>query len=163
MRKVERISITCDVCGLVFKERASRRRKYCSRKCASMATAIGYQAKRIQKACRHCGKKFQVIKSRENSAHYCTLACKQIYVARSTIKERADKMRGKGTKTKYIKYGGRHLHRQIAEDNIGRPLEEGEIAHHIDGDSLNNDPANITVLPNQAEHCRIHARMRRGT
>lgn len=58
--------------------------------------------------------------------------------------------------TKYKKIGTRHAHRVIAERKLGRRLRKGEIVHHIDGDSLNNDPSNIAVLKNQAEHARLH-------
>jgi hypothetical protein len=38
---------------------------------------------------------------------------------------------------------------------LGRPLEPGEIVHHIDHDKRNNDPANLQVMT-QAEHMRLH-------
>ena len=44
-------------------------------------------------------------------------------------------------------------HRWLAEQALGRPLRPGEVVHHRDGDSLNNDPANLIVLP----HLRFHA------
>lgn len=66
----------------------------------------------------------------------------------------AEKYRGTGTKS-YIKEGGRHQHRVVAEEKLGRPLEEGEIVHHIDGNKFNNDPDNLQVMT-QSEHARIH-------
>lgn len=56
----------------------------------------------------------------------------------------------------YPKYLGRHLHRQIAEQKIGRPLQRGEIVHHIDGDPHNNKPENLEVLMSQSVHARRH-------
>jgi hypothetical protein len=50
---------------------------------------------------------------------------------------------------------GRHEHRVVAEQKLGRKLITGEIVHHIDGDKLNNDPSNLEVLT-AAEHMRRH-------
>ena len=42
---------------------------------------------------------------------------------------------------------GRYVHELIAEAKIGRPLYDGEQAHHIDHDKLNCHPDNIEVIP----------------
>ena len=57
----------------------------------------------------------------------------------------------------YRKLMGEHAHRVVMEQMIGRPLEDGEVVHHKDGDILNNDPKNLELLPSQAEHARIHS------
>ena len=59
--------------------------------------------------------------------------------------------------TRYRKIRGRHEHRIVAEQMLGRPLAPDEVVHHIDGDGLNNDPENLMVLPSQAEHARLHS------
>lgn len=66
----------------------------------------------------------------------------------------ADARRGGGKG--YVKRGGRHEHRAVAEEKLGRALLPGEIAHHKDENKQNNDPDNIEVLPSQAEHARLH-------
>lgn len=43
-------------------------------------------------------------------------------------------------------------YQKIAEKKIGRKLKSSEIVHHLDGDSTNNDPANLFVCKNQSEH-----------
>ena len=63
---------------------------------------------------------------------------------------------GKVKPTTYKKYLGRHIHRQVAEEKLGRALQYGEIVHHVDGDKHNNDPANLQVLIDQSVHARAH-------
>ena len=53
-----------------------------------------------------------------------------------------------------------YQHILVAEEGLGRSLEPGEVVHHLDGDKHNNQMANITVLPSQSEHARLHARER---
>lgn len=57
----------------------------------------------------------------------------------------------------YTKQYGRHEHRVVAEQILGRELRPGEVVHHIDGDKRNNAPENLKVFPSQAEHARFHA------
>lgn len=42
--------------------------------------------------------------------------------------------------------GGTGINRLVAEAKIGRPLEDSEQVHHIDGDPLNPHPDNLEVL-----------------
>jgi hypothetical protein len=46
-------------------------------------------------------------------------------------------------------------HRLVMEEKLGRLLERHEIVHHIDEDTLNNDPENLEVMT-QSEHARLH-------
>lgn len=57
--------------------------------------------------------------------------------------------------TTYRKLYGRHAHRVVAEEMLGRPLQRNEIVHHIDGNKHNNDPSNLQVM-SQADHLRLH-------
>lgn len=58
-------------------------------------------------------------------------------------------------KNSYAKFFGRHEHRVVAEQMLGRPLKEGEIVHHIDGNRRNNTPENLKVMT-QSEHIKEH-------
>ena len=52
------------------------------------------------------------------------------------------------------------VHRQVAAEMLGRPLLPGEIVHHRDGDSANNDPSNLIVLPSQSYHAHMEYHLR---
>ena len=47
-------------------------------------------------------------------------------------------------------------HRYVMEQHLGRFLEPHEIVHHIDGNPLNNDIANLQLLDDQAAHNQFH-------
>jgi len=51
-------------------------------------------------------------------------------------------------------------YRKIVEKKIGRKLNSGEIVHHLDGNSTNNDPDNLFVCENQSEHMLLENRIK---
>jgi HNH endonuclease len=55
----------------------------------------------------------------------------------------------------YRKIRGRHEHRIVAEQKIGRPLEPGEIVHHKNERIRDNSPDNLEVMT-RAEHMAEH-------
>ncbi len=120
----------------------------------------------IQVVCEECGK--IVFRSpaefRRRKQHFCSRKCHMVYMNRVMNPERMtpevrEKLRnsklGTGEGKTYTKTYGRHTHRIVAEEKLGRPLKKGEIVHHIDGNKRNNDPSNLMVMT-QSEHCRIH-------
>ena len=151
-----RQEITCETCGTVFVERISKRRRFCSRQCGDRATAKRYRAQRRQLTCSHCGKPFTAVQSRHN-AEFCSLACRQVAVARRTADKRSEAARAAAVAkpTTYRKIHRRHIHRVVAEQKIGRPLRRGEIVHHKDENRHNNSPDNLEVMT-QSKHARLH-------
>lgn len=53
-----------------------------------------------------------------------------------------------------------YVHREIAEEMLGRHLRSDEIVHHKDGNKHNNNPENLEVMT-RSEHTKLHHKMRR--
>jgi len=47
-------------------------------------------------------------------------------------------------------------HRLVLSEKIGRRLLPEEDTHHIDFNKTNNNPENLYLFPNRAEHSRFH-------
>ena len=66
---------------------------------------------------------------------------------------------GVGKQEGYAKRDGKHLHRTIVEEVLGRQLKSSEIVHHIDCNKQNNAKSNLLVCT-QAYHAALHMKMR---
>lgn len=55
----------------------------------------------------------------------------------------------------YTKRLGKHEHRVVMENILGRPLRRDEIVHHIDGNKANNNPSNLMIM-SRSEHAKLH-------
>lgn len=117
------------------------------------------------KICPQCKNHFGV-PMKERDRIYCGHICSGKANAETSVasmqrpevkKKRADNRRGTGRGVSYIKRDGRHEHRIVAEQKLGRALLLGEIAHHDNENKRDNSPDNIIVLPSQSAHARIHA------
>ena len=103
----------------------------------------------------YCGKHYMRVK-RYGDPHYVTSEEDRRRLCRA-----AQPTLGKVKKTTYKKLLGRHEHRVVAEQKIGRKLLSIEHVHHIDGNKHNNNPENLIVLT-ISEHLKLHAAERKG-
>jgi hypothetical protein len=107
----------------------------------------------IKKTCEICGTVFRVPAWKIN-ARYCSATCRQSGNSRSPARKAYnDQIRGSGVG--YVKEGGVHQHRLVAELKLGRPLRKDEVVHHRDGNQQNNTPENLAIITRQA-HALIH-------
>lgn len=125
-------------------------------------TLDGAPARKARRArvCFGCGVTFYVAKPSQQRK-FCGHPCKGRYYgngAMLTPEARAksgDARRGTGRGDGYVKRGGRHEHRAVMEEKLGRPLRPGEIVHHGDEVKSNNAPGNLE-LTNRPDHARHH-------
>ena len=123
----------------------------------------------IKTVCEECGKEITMPPSQYKRAkrHFCSRKCHMQHMNRELNSTRmTPEVRKKMSETRkattsllprsYEKTLGRHTHRIVAEQKIGRPLREGEVVHHIDGDRHNNAPENLMVFESQAKHAQWH-------
>ncbi len=97
-----------------------------------------------------CGMHAQRVR-RYGDPNYITPEAQRRANSRAAMLARVDEVKP----TTYRKLHGRHEHRVIAEQVLGRPLQRNEIVHHIDGNKHNNDPSNLQVMT-QSDHVRMH-------
>jgi len=57
---------------------------------------------------------------------------------------------------KRYKDNNKLVHREKAEEKLGRKLKEDEVVHHIDRNKKNNSKGNLWVFKSQDDHDRIH-------
>ncbi|WHX50537.1 HNH endonuclease signature motif containing protein [Paenibacillus woosongensis] len=142
---------------------------------------------KIKVTCLWCGKEILRYPSQVKERNFCSKQCKDCHVTKKLNPEgyvrnfnahhlpelnrrlnptrMNDETRKKlrlarldtGSGKSYEKYYGRHLHRILAEQKLGRKLKPGEVVHHINGNRRDNRLENLMVFPSQEEHAAWHA------
>ncbi len=111
------------------------------------------------KKCAVCGKEFlPKRKNRQETQLTCSARCRNVHNSRKTAEQRSITVRNKKPCAKsYPKYHGKHYHRIVMEQKLGRQLKPGEIVHHKDEDKQNYNPDNLILFASQREHTSYHS------
>lgn len=149
---------TCANCGKQFQtRRPSDKGQCCSYECMGLFKRTLPDP--IPRSCAHCEVNF-VPRRKLAAQRFCSNKCwlRSNHSSEhqgAAARARNVSQRGSGQKYPYVKQDGRHQHRVVAEDKIGRRLLPGEIVHHCDEDGKNNASGNLEVMT-QSEHIRLH-------
>lgn len=146
-----RYEIKCDWCGIVMHRSKSgiKKHNFCSRRCQGDFSTKAKNPERYAEM-------YDV----EKASAWMRRLNQRLNPTRMNDETRAKlrKVRlGQGEGKSYEKTYGRHTHRIVAEEKLGRPLRAGEIVHHVDGNKRNNHPDNLRVMT-QSEHLALHNR-----
>ena len=149
------IELECDYCGKKIRKSPCKvkRHNFCLRQCLG---AFSSREKNPEG--------YTQLKDLTGVSQHMTELNKKLNPTRMSADVRdklSDARYGTGEKTLYRKRHGRHEHRTVAEDMLGRKLRPREVVHHIDGNKRNNSPDNLMVFSSQSEHAKFHEALRR--
>lgn len=103
--------------------------------------------------CLQCGK---IIDNPTYTRKYCSWQCAGLANRNSFIIKKGYKKILIPNHPRADKKGYVFEHILILNEKMGRPLNAGEVCHHIDCNKLNNHPDNLTVFISNSEHITHH-------
>lgn len=139
-----KIKCICEICGETFYRNPSAVHEHtlCSRECSR----------------KFCKQRMSRYNTYENPMNRSEGWCQE---KREAVRKREQRNKGICGKNTYPKFHGRHEHRVVAEQILGRKLKPGEVVHHIDENRHNNSPENLMIFPNQQAHAEYHQRLKK--
>lgn len=137
--------------------------------CANAIKYRGLCGKHYKRQWRHGDANFTAIAERgANAKTLClTAGCEERPIARGLcngcrirLKRNGstDRKRAKNGESDYVNAGGYRVVNGFYAHRIITDAPLGSVVHHINGDRLDNRLENLTILPNQSEHMKLHRR-----
>lgn len=142
-------------CGCLARELSSKRAKAIFTKPKTQCLVDGCESTTEKGGKGLCGKHAQRMR-RHGDVNFVTSESQRRLLSREAQIKNILEVKP----TTYRKFLGRHEHRVVAEQMIGRSLTSDDHVHHKDGNKHNNDPSNLEVMT-RSEHLKLHAEERR--
>lgn len=169
----------CVVCGKQCRRKRSpantpKNPKFCSQKCNGAYKTLNKKGPtaNFHGECESCGEKFSTYRGPSNQKikpRFCSIQC--IGLAQRNEHNPAynggrygcngyvaifDPGNSMASKKNIVLE-----HRLVVAHAIGRPLNNKEVVHHIDGDKKNNTLSNLIIFKNNSDHIKHHAELKR--
>lgn len=144
--------LMCDWCGKPIKKYSRNKHNFCSRQCLA---AFSSKSKNPDG--------YADLKNYTNMSKHMSKLNESLNPTRMTpdVRKKVRHARlNTGVGVTYAKLYGKHEHRVVAEQMLGRVLLPKEVVHHRDGNKRNNTPENIVVFPSQSDHAKHHVELR---